>query len=332
MAFLTAACAALLLIFSGTAMQAASRAAQVFVSGVLPALFPMMVLGRLLPARSKGERSRFPWLAVPFGLASGSPASAQRAWLLWDSGAVDTAQAQRLLCATGVMSPLFFTGTLAAWTGRPAACAVLLGAHWAGALLCACLWRPGAADTPRQSSANAMEKQRAVTLPEAISQSAQALLCVCGAMMLFSIAAALLRELLMLACPVWTQKNGRLLAVLWALLEIGGGASAVLEAYEAPPFALLCALCSFGGLSIWLQNLLFARPIIHPAKLLGMRALHAVVSYGLCRLALCWFAQPTFAAPAPHIATGTPLGPLYTLLALYLCSRGFLKIQNLLIT
>lgn len=331
MAFLAAACAALLLIFSGTAMRAASRAAQVFASGVLPALFPMMVLGRLLPARVKGERSRFPWLAVPFGLAAGSPASAQRARLLWDAGAVDTARAQRLLCATGVMSPLFFTGTLVAWTGRPTACAVLLGAHWAGALLCACLWRPGAAGAPR-AGANAAPKQEVVTLPEAISQSAQALLCVCGAMMLFSIAAALLRELLMLACPVWTQKNGRLLAVLWALMEIGGGASAVLEAYEAPPFALLCALCSFGGLSIWLQNLLFARPLIRPARLLAMRALHAAVSYGLCRLALCWFAQPALAAPALPIATGAPLGPLYTLLALYLCSRGFLKIQNLLIT
>lgn len=331
MAFLAAACAALLLVFSGTAMQAASRAAQVFASGVLPALFPMMVLGRLLPTGSKGERSRFPWLAVPFGLASGSPASAQRARLLWDAGAADTDRAQRLLCATGVMSPLFFTGTLAAWTGSPVSCAVMLGAHWAGALLCACLWRPGAAGTP-QASANAPQRQGNVSLPEAISQASQALLCVCGAMMLFSIAAALLRELLMLLCPVWTQKNGRFLAVLWALLEIGGGAGAVLGAYTEPPFALLCALCSFGGLSIWLQNLLFARPIIRPARLLLMRALHAAASYGLCRAALGWFAQPAFAAPALQALPALPLEPLYALLALYLCSRGFLKIQNLLMT
>lgn len=331
MAFLAAACAALLLVFSGTAMQAASRAARVFASGVLPALFPMMVLGRLLPTGGKGERSRFPWLAVPFGLASGSPASAQRARLLWDAGAADTAQAQRLLCATGVMSPLFFTGTLAAWTGSPACCAVMLGAHWAGALLCACLWRPGAVAAP-QPRAPSAPAQGAVSLPEAISQASQALLCVCGAMMLFSIAAALLRELLLLAFPVWTQKNGRLLAVLWALLEIGGGAGAVLEAYAAPPFALLCALCSFGGLSIWLQNLLFARPLIRPARLLSMRALHAAISYVLCRVALGWFALPALAAPTPPIAAGATLGPLYTLLALYLCSRGFLKIQNLLIT
>lgn len=331
MAFLAAACAALLLVFSGTAMQAASRAAQVFASGVLPALFPMMVLGRLLPTGGKGERSRFFWLAVPFGLASGSPASAQRARLLWDAGAADTDRAQRLLCATGVMSPLFFTGTLAAWTGSPAACAVMLGAHWAGALLCACLWRPGAAGTP-QASASAPQRQGSVSLPEAISQASQALLCVCGAMMLFSIAAALLRELLMLLCPAWTQKNGRLLAVLWALLEIGGGAGAVLEAYAEPPFALLCALCSFGGLSIWLQNLLFARPIIRPARLLLMRALHAAAAYGLCRAALGWFARPAFAPPALQALPTLPLGPLYALLALYLCSRGFLKIQNLLIT
>lgn len=329
-AFLLAACAAMLLIFSGTAMQAASRAAQVFVSGVLPALFPMMVLGRLLPIRPKGERSRFPYLAVPFGLMAGSPASAQRARLLWDAGAVDTIRAQRLLCATGVMSPLFFTGTLAAWTGQPAACAVLLGAHWAGALLCACLWKPR--DTGARADASAAPERGSASLPEAIAQSAQALLCVCGAMMLFSIAAALARELLFRAFPVWTQKNGRLLAVLWALLEIGGGASAVLEAYAQPPFALLCALCSFGGLSIWLQNLLFARPIIHPVKLLAMRALHAALSYGLCRLALGLAAQPVLAGPALPMTMGVSLRPLYALLMLYFCSLGFLKIQNLLMT
>lgn len=330
MAFLAAACAALLLIFSDTAMHAASRAAEVFSSGVLPALFPMMVLGRLLPVRAKNERSYFSWLAVPFGMAAGSPASAQRTRLLWDAGTLDTARAQRLLCATGVMSPLFFTGTLAAWTGSPAACAVVLGAHWAGALVCACLWRPRA--TPVRPVRKEREVREAATLSDAISQSAHALLCVCGAMMLFSVAAALLRELLLRACPVWTRQNGRLLAVLWALLEIGGGTGAVLEAYSPPPFALLCGLCSFGGLSIWMQNLLFAQPIIRPAKLLAMRALHGAVSYGICRLALCWFAQPAFAAPALSGAGSAPFGPLYALLSIYLCSRGFLKIQNLLIT
>ena len=71
-------------------------------------------------------------------------------------------------------------------------------------------------------------------------------------------------------------------SVLWAMLEIGSGAKAVIDAFGTPPTALLCGLCSFGGLSIWLQNLLFVGESIRPVRLLGMRALHGAVSYSLC--------------------------------------------------
>lgn len=324
-----ALCAALLLTFSDTSMRAATRAAEVFASGVMPALLPMMVLGRLLPVAGKGERSRFPWRAALFGLASGSPASAQRVRRLWDGGAADGLAAQRLLCATGVMSPLFFTGTLGAWTGGRAACAALLGAHWLSALVCALLWRPRAGGAARAQTPAETEP---VSLPTAISQSAQALLGVCGAMMLFSIAAALLEKLLSLAFPAWTAAHARLMAVLWALLEIGGGAHAVVEAFPTPPWALLCALCSFGGLSIWLQNLLFTGPMIRPVKLLMMRALHGAVAYGICKLVFACFPAEAFSALASAGTAGGTLGPLYALWALYLCSLGCLKIQNLLMT
>ena len=64
------------------------------------------------------------------------------------------------------------------------------------------------------------------------------------------------------------------------MLEIGGGAKAVIAVLPDP--ALLCALCSFGGLSIWLQNLLFVGESIRPVRLLCMRALHGAVSYAVC--------------------------------------------------
>ena len=89
--------------------------------------------------------------------------------------------------------------------------------------------------------------------------------------------------------PAWTASNGRLLAAAWALLEIGGGAAAVLEAWSRVPMALLCALCSFGGLSIWLQNLLFVPECIRPAKLLCMRMLHGALSGGLALLIFTLF-------------------------------------------
>ena len=253
--WMCAVCAAALMWFSDAAMQSALRAASVFVNGVMPALFPMMVLSRMAPATG-GWRQ-----AALFGWLSGSPAAAQRVCAVWDAGRIR--HLERMLCLTGVMSPMFFTGTLRAWGVDGASAWRMLLCHWLGVAACALFW-PDRSSPPEQTQ----QAQGAVSLPSAISQSARSMLAVCGAMMLFSIAAGILRQVL--GDSPWT-------AALWALMEIGGGAHAVLESYHQP-YALLCGMCSFGGLSIWLQNLLFTAERIRPAKLLLMRALHGAVS------------------------------------------------------
>lgn len=270
--------AAVVLWCSEAAMQAARTAARVFASGVLPALFPMMVLGRLAPMPGRG----WLWQTAVFSFLSGSPASAQRAAALQDAGVVPARVWESLLCLTGVMSPMFFAGTLAQWTGNAQNAWRMLFVHWAGAALAALAWRlipPGPA--PRE-----FPKQQAqrCTLPRAIEQSCRALLSVCGAMMLFAIASAVVQKGLGAAFPGWTQAHGKELAVLWALLEIGGGARAVIDAFPAPPWALLCALCSCGGVSILLQNLLFVGEKIRPARLAAMRLLHGAISFALFSL------------------------------------------------
>lgn len=271
--WLAGACVAVLLAFSTQAMQAAQTALHVFVSGVLPALFPMSVLSRLLPANEKDERSakRSMLCTALFAFAAGSPAAAQRVGTL--------AQAQEWLYAlTGVMSPMFFTGTLAGWTGNADAARRMLVLHWTGAALTALIWKCLMRQQPVR--AQPCTDQR-VSLPSAIGIAAQSMLGVCGAMMLFSVAAGVLRAVLERLLPVWTAKNGALLSIVWAVLEIGGGAHAVLQAFSSPPYALLSALCAFGGLSIWMQNLLSCAQSIRPAKLLGMRMLHGALCYGL---------------------------------------------------
>lgn len=69
-------CLLLVMAFSSQAMEAASQAARVFAGGVMPALLPMMVLCRLLPAHANHERSAWRGYAgaVFFSFASGSPA------------------------------------------------------------------------------------------------------------------------------------------------------------------------------------------------------------------------------------------------------------------
>lgn len=286
---MAAICMGALLLFSSDAMEAASEAAGVFVHGVMPALFPMMVLCRMMPLRSNHEHSRMIADATLFAFLSGSPASAQRVRRLWDAGKVSEAMLPPLLAVTGVMSPMFFIGTLAGWTGRGAAMWVMLGIHWLSAmttagLIIAVQRMRGERGEGRNAPQANREDGAPVSLSEAITASAQALMAVCGAMMLFSIIAGVGKACLMRLFPDWTAAHEQWLSVLWALLEIGGGSAAVLGAWDGMPLALLSGLCAFGGLSIALQNLLFVEPFIRPMRLIGIRALHGVLSLGMAQI------------------------------------------------
>ena len=170
-------CLLLVMAFSSQAMEAASQAARVFASGVMPALLPMMVLCRLLPAHANHERSAWRGYAgaVFFSFASGSPASAQRVRDLWGAGALARGALEPLLAACGVMGPMFFTGTLAQWTGLRAGCWVLLLCHWTGALAAAGVVRLAARKQPacRTGAAAAPAPGPAAprpSLPEAVHE------------------------------------------------------------------------------------------------------------------------------------------------------------------
>lgn len=283
--------AALMLLDSGTVLDAVNGAAGVFVRSVMPALFPMMVLNGLC-ARLGGREQR--WMTVCFCWLSGSPASAQRLEGLWERGGLAGRELLPMAAATGVMSPLFLVGSLGGRLPNPAGGWLLLIAHWLGALAAAGLTLGLNHLSRRKTADAALPEERALrpaepvslltALPDSLRQAGPALLAVCGAMMLFSILAALFRQGLSALLPGWAAAHPEFPAILWAVLEIGGGAHALLDVSPAPDLPLLCALCSFGGLSIWMQNLLFLGKSIRPGKLLLVRLLHGAAAYGICGL------------------------------------------------
>lgn len=283
--------AGLMLIFARNIMAGVWQAAKIFVENVMPALFPMMILGQVLgcSVRQGYSQTFCKVFLITFGFLAGSPAAARQLAATAEMQPMTSRQLKPLLCITGVMSPLFFTGSLAMRTGTAAGWLMLL-CHWAGALITGSLCNLAVnRSSPAQDDAPAPPAEReALTggfspelLTSAVTASANALLAVLGAMMLFAAGSALLRTLLFRIWPSLPEMCPALPAVLWAMLEIGGGAFAVLDCFPQPPLWLLCALCSFGGLSIWLQNLLFLGNMIRPAELLFWRALHGAVG-GLC--------------------------------------------------
>lgn len=283
--------AALMLLDSGTVLDAVNGAAGLFVRSVMPALFPMMVLNGLC-ARLGGREQR--WMTVCFCWLSGSPASAQRLEGLWERGGLAGRELLPMAAVTGVMSPLFLVGSLGGRLPNPAGGWLMLTAHWLGALAAAGLAHGLNHLSRRKTADAALPEERALrpaepvslleALPDSLRQTGPALLSVCGAMMLFSILAALFRQGLSALLPDWAAAHPEFPAILWAVLEIGGGAHALLDVSAAPDLPLLCALCSFGGLSILMQNLLFLGKSIRPGKLLLVRLLHGAAAYGICGL------------------------------------------------
>ena len=283
--------AALMLLDSDTVLAAVNGAAGVFVRSVMPALFPMMVLNGL-SGHLGGQEKR--WMTVCFCWLSGSPASAQRLEGLWKRGEVAGRELLPMAAVTGVMSPLFFVGSLGGRLPNPAGGWLMLAAHWLGALAAAGLAHGLNHLSRRKTADAALPEERALrpaepvsllaALPDSLRQTGPALLSVCGAMMMFSILAALFRQGLSALLPDWAAAHPEFPAILWAVLEIGGGAHALLDVSAAPDLPLLCALCSFGGLSILMQNLLFLGKSIRPGRLLACRLLHGAAAYGICGL------------------------------------------------
>ncbi|MDD3411297.1 MAG: hypothetical protein PHY12_10860 [Eubacteriales bacterium] len=276
--------AGLLMIFSRECMAAAADAAQVFARSVAPALLPMMVLALLPRAPGKNQRREALSLWL-FGWLAGSPASARAVSRSAQEGRCAPGQAQALFVLCGVMSPPFFLGTLESWL--PGTGMILLAAHWLSALLTGALCLPLTRRLPPCPAAASHDDAPRASLPAALQGAGLSLLSVLGAMMLFAVAFAVLNGAAQRLAPGLLSPAAS--AALHALLEIGGGAKALTDALGVRGLPLLSALCGFGGFSIWLQNLAVAGQQIRPARLLGWRALHGAMAYGVCRLILLCF-------------------------------------------
>lgn len=254
-----------MLLHAEVTMDAASAACRLFVTSVLPGLFPYMVLSLILTARFSGQTPR--WLFLLLGWGGGSPTGARL--LAYQSGLDRREQLLRAVsCAT--MSPMFLLGTLGGWLHSSAAGAVLLASvvlgGWLAGLLAASCTRNRAGDAVK-TSAPAVP----VTFGAAVEQAARTMLLVCGTMAMMRVAAALLsRSMPSVALPLTT------------LLEITTGAQAI--ALLPWPLSLrtaaLAGAAGFGGMAGVLQN-----RTLYPAGMLSLprqllwQAVHGGISF-----------------------------------------------------
>ena len=256
-----------LLLRASLTMSAASAACRLFVTAVLPGLFPYMTLSLMLTRVKRMS----PGLVMLLGWGGGSPTGAR---LIPLCPRLSPRDRTRLAVSCATMSPMFLLGTVGSWLHSPLAGAVCLvsviGGGWlTGQAAAFPRCRGGACPSriPQASSALAP-----LSFGAAIESAARTMLLVCGTMVLLRVFAALAGEMLPTAwiLPVTTA------------LEVTTGTAAIasLSLPLSWRTALIAGATGFGGMAIIMQN----RSVLG-ADVMGLgaqmcwQALHGVLSF-----------------------------------------------------
>lgn len=269
------ALAAGLLIWPETALNAARQAMWTWTQSVAPALFPFMALMPLLTCREAVQAYErllgkilppllhMPGAAAPalvIGMTAGSPAGALAAVRVSAAAGLNRSQMERLVfCVCGLSPAFLVTGIGASMLGNAADGWLLLRAQILTQLTLLLLTRHGA---NQENDLPAVPE----SMPEStLSAAVNGVLAVCGYMVLYNVAAALLAEALR---NPWAG-----IAVLCALdLPSGARTLANLPMNAEIRLILLSALVGFGGLCIAAQNLAACRTAgVRPLRYFAMR-------------------------------------------------------------
>ncbi|MBR5301836.1 MAG: hypothetical protein IKU38_03280 [Clostridia bacterium] len=233
---------AMLILFPDNTAQTALNALLLWGNSIVPTLFPYMILSRLLCRRLCMLHLPSAAATAVLGMLGGSPSGSA----LLASGASSLSKRDFIaLCAlSGTISPIFILGTLRTWTQHAALCSRLLVCHWLSALLCAWIVRRFCHSCKQQTHTSASEIP---TTGNPVSQSIDAILHVGGYIILYSVIAGMMGQLLQPVFPALTP-------MLHAFLEVSGGIHAILSNTNRINGMILCAFLGFSGLSIISQN------------------------------------------------------------------------------
>lgn len=260
-------------------MDAASAACRLFVTSVLPGLFPYMVLALMLVSRLSASLP--PVGLAALGWCGGSPTGA-RLLRLYPGGS--RKQQISLAVSTATMSPMFLLGTVGGWLGSRWAGAVVLGSVIIGGGLAGLLagrfanenhpklsaklpsYRPASPHSGLQKSPPAP-----LSFGEAVEQAAKTMLLVCGTMVMLRVMAALTTA----AWPEFTLP-------LTTLLEVTTGAVEIAALPLPLPLrtAVIAGATGFGGAASVMQNrALYPPGLISLPEQLLWQAVHGGVSF-----------------------------------------------------
>lgn len=292
-----------------TYIAAASAGLKVFCIAVLPALFPFIFLSRLLT--SMGAVTRFSRLLSPVtgklfrtggissyifavSILSGYPVGAKLVCDCKENGYITGGEALRISSFCSTSGPMFILGTVAGMLNSPAAGAIIYISHLAAALINGLIYRgykrTGALPNTKREL---IHKRPDDILGDSVYTSIISVLSIGAYITIFFILIEMLATLNIFSPLISITKNlpgggGITEGVLFGLVEVTRGASALSALYGSHPVLVISACCgiiSFGGLAIFFQGITYLKKAgVKTGMYLLTKLTHGALGFILCYL------------------------------------------------
>lgn len=245
-----------LILDTKTACSAATEAVELCLVTVVPALFPFMVLSRILCGFMIGKNvpvlqplGRLCGIPIGYefllvlGLIGGYPVGAQAATDAYKSGCLSKAAYHRLLGFCNNAGPAFIFGLVAAQFQNPVFSWYIWGIHILSAL-CVGFLIPKACENEHKEAIPA-----SVSFPSALNASVQSMARVCGWVILFRVVIALLEKYLL------SHLSQDLHVIVCGFIELTNGCVNLSSiSSEGHRFIVACSMLNFGGLCVGMQT------------------------------------------------------------------------------
>ncbi len=262
--------------------EAGSKSAIViWANSIVPVLLPFFIFSDFI--KRTGNLEKLPPRLYPFAVAflSGYPMGAKVTADLVTQGTLSLPQGRRVLSYAMVTGPAFLMGTIGGFLGSQEAAAVVLAAHYAGALLNGLLWQENRAKNTRPVSRSVTPGSGQGRLMEHFSASIlagfKAMAVILAYLMFFMIGMNLLDRTGLLKLI----GSETAVSFLKGLLEMTAGSSMVGACNISMEMktVLISVLVSFGGLSVIGQSASMAAGSgIGTVDILLRKVTHGVIS------------------------------------------------------
>lgn len=273
----------ILILDAKTALSGAVQGIELCIRTLVPSLFPFFIVSILLTdsllglnwkwLHSVGKLLKIPQGSEPLllvGFLGGYPAGAQSVTQAWESGAISTSCARRMLGFCNNAGPSFLFGFVAFQFDNWYTAWILWGIHVLSAFITGMLL-PGKSEEP-----TILNLKKSITLNDALYRSLRIMGAVCGWVILFRVVLAFADRWFLWACSKELQ------TAIHLATELASGCIALPEIEDYSTRMLLCSCAlSLGGFCVLLQTISVTGKLGSGAYLRG-KLTQTLISATLC--------------------------------------------------